>query len=128
VVVLIDRVGLSDGPLRYAFEAARRRGGHVRVVQADTQYQTSADLDAHREHLTRLLEGWRSWYPGVRAETTVLTGEPAQIAWASETRAELLVISRSMGTPHIWPTAPPARTIAQAVRCPVVVVPAVFDG
>jgi len=128
VVVLIDRVGLSDGPLRYAFDAARRRGGHVRVVQADSQYETAADLDAHREHLTSLLEGWRSWYPGVRAETTVLTGEPAQVAWASEARAELLVVSRSLGEPHIWPTAPAARTIAQAARCPVVVVPAVFDA
>ena len=128
VVVLIDRVGLSDGPLRYAFNAARRRGGHVRVVQADSQYETAADLDAHREHLTRLLEGWRSWYPGVRAETTVLTGEPAQVAWASEAGAELLVVSRSLGNPHLWPTAPAARTIAQAARCPVVVVPAVFNG
>ena len=128
VVVLIDRAGLSDGPLRYAFDAARRRGGHVRVVQADSQYETAAGLDAHRQHLTSLLEGWRSWYPGVRAETTVLTGEPAQVAWASEARAELLVVSRSLGEPHIWPTAPAARTIAQAARCPVVVVPAVFDG
>jgi len=64
VVVLIDRAGLSDGPLRYAFDAARRRGGHVRVVQADSQYETAAGLDAHRQHLTSLLEGWRSWYPG----------------------------------------------------------------
>ena len=128
VAVLIDRVGLSDGPLRYAFDAARRRGGHVRVVQADSQYETAADLDAHREHLTWLLEGWRSWYPGVRAETTVLTGEPAQVAWASESGAELLVVSRSMGKPHVWPTTPAARTIALSARCPVVVVPAVFDG
>ena len=97
MAVLIDRVGLSDGPLRYAFDAARRRGGHVRVVQADSQYETAADLDAHREHLTWLLESWRSWYPGVRAETTVLAGEPAQVAWASEAGAELLVVSRSMG-------------------------------
>ena len=128
VVVLIDRVALSDGPLRYAFDAARRRGGHVRVVQADSQYETAADLDAHREHLTWLLESWRSWYPGVRAGTTVLAGEPAQVAWASESGAELLVVSRSMGTPHVWPTAPAARTIAQSARCPVVVVPAVFDS
>ena len=128
VVALIDRIGLANGPLRYAFDMARRRGGHVRVVQADTPFETGADLDAHREHLARSMESWRSWYPDVRAQTTVLTGTPDEVALDSERAAELLVVSRSMGGPHLWPTTPAARSIAQKGRCPVVVVPPNFDG
>ena len=127
VIALIDRINLSDATLRYAFESARQRHGHVRVVQADTPFETAADLDSHREHLTRSLESWRSWYPDVRAEATVLTGDLADVAWASETRGELLVVSRSVGEPHMWPTTPTTRTIALTARCPVVVVPVGFD-
>lgn len=128
VVALIDHLSLANGPLRYAFEAAQRRGGHVRVVQVDTPFETGLDLDSHREHLAWNLESWRSWYPDVRVQTRVLTGEPGDVALDSERHAELLVVSRSMGGPHLWPTTPAARTIAQEGRCPVVVVPPAFDG
>lgn len=128
VIALVDRVGLSNGPLRYAFDTAQRRGGHVRVVEADAPFETSADLDAHREQLSRSIERWRFWYPDVRVVTAVLRGDLARVALNSEAGAELLVVGRSVGKPHVWPTTPAARTIAHAARCPVVVVPPVLDA
>lgn len=128
VIALLDQVSMANAPLRYAFDEARRRGARVRVVQADTPFETAADLDAHREHLSRNMESWRAWYPDVHVRTTVLTGRPEDVAFDSENGAELLVVSRSVGGPHLWPSTPAARTIAEESRCPVVVVPPTFDG
>lgn len=128
VVALIDRMNRPAGPLRYAFETARRTQRHVRIVQADTPYETAADLDEHRERLSWILEGWRAWYPGVRVQTTVLTGDPVDVASLSERGAERLVISQSVGSRHLWSRASTALAIARRARCPVVVVPEGFDG
>jgi nucleotide-binding universal stress UspA family protein len=128
IVALIDGVTLANGSLRYSFEEARRRGGRVRVVQADTTFETAADLDEHRARLSRLMESWRAWYPDVRVRTTVLTGDPEDVGSDSEGGAELLVVSRSIGEPHLWPSHSAARSIAQEARCPVVVVPAGYDN
>ena len=128
VVAVVDRVNRPDGALRYAFETAQRSHARVRIVQADSPFGTGADLNDHRERLSRLLESWRSWYPDVRVQPTVLTGDPAEVASCSEPGAERLVISRAVGSPHLWPSAPMARAIARNSRCPVVVVPPDFSG
>jgi nucleotide-binding universal stress UspA family protein len=94
IVVAIDTSDRVDAPLRFAFEAARRTGQSLQIVEAAGSHAGYPAREARRYQLEDVIAPWRERYPGVRVVPAV-EGSPAVSTCVLATRhASLLVLGR----------------------------------
>lgn len=128
VTLLLDSQTIAHGPLRFAFEQASRHHEILRVLHI------AASDGAHDEavpwhDMHRLIDSWRSTYPHVLVDTTVVSGDADLKTVETFERTALLVLGR----PHQHhELASLQRSLARAViehaDCPVAVVPPDYDA
>ncbi|QNP68243.1 universal stress protein [Streptomyces roseirectus] len=106
VVLGLDTDRPDRSLIDFAFEAAARRGGALRVMHAwnpppYVAYGTPADPQLHEtllradsEKLAEILRPWRHDFPGVRVADQVRYGNPAVQVVAAARDASLLVVGR----------------------------------
>ncbi len=124
VVLGLDLVRPGEGVLRFAFDAAARRSGTLRVVHGWSQ-GPPAGPDAGTEVLAAALAPWREHYPQVRVSGEAVTADPAHHLLAASADAALLVLGRheppTRLSPHLGPTT---HTVLHQAPLPVAVIPA----
>jgi nucleotide-binding universal stress UspA family protein len=134
VVVGVDGPN-SDAAVDYAFEAASLRGVPLVAVRAWTESLDSsywevipfvADWDAieqaHREHLSAQLAGWRQKYPDVEVEELVVQGRPTHSLVKQSRKAQLVVVgSRGRGGFTGLLLGSTSHALLNHSACPVVV-------
>lgn len=128
VVVTVAGDMSPSGALRMGFEEADARDCLLRVLFAVPPGTTEADAAAARARFADTLTVWRRSYPDV----AVLEAYPTDAGDSSTLgtiAADLVVVSRPRN--HVAPlslTRPVAMTVLRLAQCPVVVVPADYDG
>ncbi|GGT14859.1 universal stress protein [Streptomyces purpureus] len=107
VVLGLDVADVSEEVVTYAFEAAARQGGALRVVHgvlpppvlgdfsaADDAAVRTELLSAARLTLTQVLAPWREKYPGTTVGETVEVGSSTRMLLDASAGASLLVVGR----------------------------------
>lgn len=123
VVVTVEGNRPAEGPLRFAFEEADRRGVDLQVVHAERRGDEEKRESASRE-LSEVMAGWREQYPTVRVRSVLEDGDPSDLAAAMTSQNQLFVVGRTRRAGSLVTLRRPVA--AQAVRdarCPVAVVP-----
>jgi len=128
VVVTIDGVTGAEGPLRFAFAAASRRGEELHVMHVVPSATSIADEEQERLAVAEVLAGWSAEFPEVTVHRSIVFGELDEVCSSATKLANLVVV----GTPHreAWTLAfskPVAVSIIKEAGCPVAVVPSDFD-
>ena len=127
VVVAIDTSGPVDAPLRYAFEAARRRHESIQVVEASGPGSDYPARERRRNRLEDIVDPWRVRYPEVQAQVSV-KGGPAVAACVLATRhASLLVLGRPRHHHATMSFVAVAARVLRRTHAPVAVVPDGWD-
>lgn len=127
----------AEAPLRFAFEAAQRRGLRLRVVHAwrnplllgrghplPPVYEAGQIADEQTRLMAEILAGWRQKYPEVPVQVdTVRTGAARHLVRISRTE-RLLVLGRH-GTPEgvVGRLGSVSQAVVHHSRCPVAVLP-----
>jgi nucleotide-binding universal stress UspA family protein len=137
VVLGLDLGHLRDEPVKFAFEAARRRGTALHVVHAvgdlpadaahdpsRPAHDTPRTLAGHERLLAAALRPWCEKFPGVPVSETVSAGRAAPQLVRASTRACLVVVGRRTPEARLGPhIGSVAHAVLHHVACPVAVVP-----
>ena len=127
VVLAIDTSDPVDAPLRYAFEAARRRHESIQVVEASGPGSDYPARERRRNRLEDIVDPWRVRYPEVQAHVSV-EGGPAVAACVLATRhASLLVLGRPRHHHATMSFDAVAARVLRRTHAPVAVVPDGWD-
>ncbi|MCG0286001.1 universal stress protein [Streptomyces sp. PSAA01] len=127
VTVGVRLRGASEETLRFAFDAAARRGGALRAVHAGAGTGTGApeaEEAAAADALDAALRPWREKYPGVPVAEALTSERPALGVMHTAPGSGLLVLGREETEPDPVPQL--GSVIHAAVHhapCPVAVVP-----
>ncbi|MBO3677954.1 universal stress protein [Streptomyces sp. NEAU-YJ-81] len=121
--------GTNEETLRFAFDAAARRGGALRAVHAGaggpgTEEVGAAGASAAADALDAALRPWREKYPGVPVAEALTSERPALGVMHTAPGSGLLVLGREETEPGPVPCL--GSVIHAAVHhapCPVAVVP-----
>lgn len=137
VVVGVDVDKDHDASLRHAFEAARERGVHLKVVQvwephpalvAESAVFVQAFDDWRTEvgaELRRRLDTFAADYPGVQVDVVQVVGQPVHLLLEEAESAQLLVLGRDAKERLSGFTlGSVARGVLHHSEVPVLVVPA----
>ncbi|GGV32173.1 universal stress protein [Streptomyces spectabilis] len=117
VVLGLDTVNPHDAVVAFAFEAAARRSAPLRVVHADPDPRSPAELAG-------MLRPWARAFPQVAIVDEARSGGAAQHVTAASQDASLLVVGRRIRRTPIGPhIGPVVHTVLRRAACPVAVVP-----
>lgn len=114
--------GANEETLRFAFDAAARRGGALRAVHAGAGGPESGEAAA--DALDAALRPWREKYPGVPVAEALTSERPALGVMHTAPGSGLLVLGRAETEPDPVPRLGPViQAAVHHAPCPVVVVP-----
>lgn len=115
VVLGLDPDDIDDEAVRFAFGAAARRGGGLRVCHV-RRPECGPDDDEVRAVLSEALAPWRRDWPDVPVAVEVLAGiDPAAQLLDTSADAGLVIVTGRGGLPGV---------LVRNAGCPVAVVPA----
>jgi nucleotide-binding universal stress UspA family protein len=137
VVLGVDGSPAGEGAIRFAFDAASRRGVPLvalhtwsDVTMRDLWTTTMPELDwnvletKERELLAERLAGWQEKYPDVEVRRVVTTSRPARSLIEESRRARLVVVgSRGRGGVRGMLLGSTSQALLHHSHCPVAVVP-----
>ncbi|MER6441235.1 universal stress protein [Streptomyces sp. NPDC001185] len=136
VVLGLDLQLPDDTVIGFAFDAAARRGGSLRVVHGwslppyygyggalDAGLNSELDAQAQRG-LAEALRPWQGKFPGVEAHGQVVVGSAASHLVDASRDAALVVVGRRSRRSHAGPhVGPVAQAVLHHAMAPVAVVP-----
>jgi nucleotide-binding universal stress UspA family protein len=127
VVVMVDSVATSHGPLAYAFEAASTRHTELQVLHVLASQDEATDDEW--TSIRRVVDAWFARYPIVRGATRAVTGDLREGALGATYDAALLVVGQpdERHAPGFLVDSL-ARDIITSSDCPVAVVPVGYRG
>lgn len=137
VVVGVDGSPAGEGAIRFAFDAASRRGAPLvalhtwsDVTVRDMWTAAMPELDwevletKERELLAERLAGWQENYPDVAVRRVVTTSRPARSLIEESRRAGVVVVgSRGRGGVRGMLLGSTSQALLHHSHCPVAVVP-----
>ncbi|BBJ39026.1 hypothetical protein SSPO_017440 [Streptomyces antimycoticus] len=116
--------GAREETLRFAFDAAARRGGALRAVHAGAGAGGPESEEAAADALDAALRPWREKYPGVPVAEALTSERPALGVMHTAPGSGLLVLGRAETEPAPVPhLGPVIQAAVHHAPCPVVVVP-----
>lgn len=123
VMVTVEGNRPAEGPLRFAFEEAGRRGCGLHVVHA-AHLGGPQDRETALKNVATVLAGWRDQYPDVEVSVVLEDGSPSDLAAAVTPLSQLFVVGRTRKAGSLVTLRRPvaAQSVRDA-RCPVAVVP-----
>lgn len=129
VVLTLDGETSAQGPIRFAFEQASRRGASLHVLHVATPNSTAAAAGVIEPNLSELMAGWHDEFPDTRVFEVITSGDVASTIVHSTEQAGLVVVGRPHSN-HVLRSV--VQSIATKVlgdaHCPIAVVPPDYQG